>query len=642
MEQSNSTSKRNKLHHYLKKSDFDIDKHINPFLFSSQPIFSLLPPYISRFFGYRDTTSPEVYRKLEEELEREEEENEKYNSASGKIRRHHRRRKIRRGPKIDKPLPDLLRSFWVLFSTFAGLILAMLCMHYSNLFNGKYHAPVIIPSWAATSILIYNAIESPLGQPRNTFFGTILSSIVGISITKLFMLNSNNEQHLWVCGALCVGVASVVMGLTKTVHPPGGASALVAAIDPKVRALGWFYLVVQIVTALIMLGAACLFNNIQRRYPLYWWSPLTLKTRQLPRRINRRRRQEKSSGNTGKKNDDSGVPENPVNHQKHYAQPILTTTTPSSTTMPSEQQQKSINISRTPDLESRKNSSSSFDYSSLGSSTMGNKHSKQQSQNNSSQEYPRNDDDDEIQQQQSVQPYSPEQSTSHPHPSVQRKSSITSLTRGLARVLTTNSQYSHVIGTRENDMGDLIVPDATERDIDSIISRGQEEQEEDDDGNGNTLRPVTSTREGAVVTSPEEQTQLDSLTRIVSNQEAYDEAAHIKALHENEAGPSSSSSSAHKLRKFQTVSANEISHSRHLGPSLSRKQTRKQQHEKDAKELQQDSRTATAVVILPDHFSLPAGLELTEEEQVLLGRIQEQLKAMQVEKLEKMQGDGIV
>lgn len=125
-------------------------------------------------------------------------------------------------------------------------------------------------------------VESPLGQPRNTFFGTLVSSFLGICITKLFMLNQNNEQYLWIAGALCVGVASIAMSVTKTVHPPGGAAALLCAIDNDVRAMGWFYLVVQIVSGLEILAVACLFNNIQRRYPLYWWTPTSLQASGSP------------------------------------------------------------------------------------------------------------------------------------------------------------------------------------------------------------------------------------------------------------------------------------------------------------------------------------------------------------------------
>jgi hypothetical protein len=184
-----------------------------------------------------------------------------------------------------KPIPDIVRAGWVLVSTFTGIILVMCTLKYGAVFKDR-GSPEFIPSWAATAILIYNVVESPLGQPRSTFFGNFISTFVGICITKLFMLNSNNEQYLWVSGALCVGVASIVMSFTKTLHPPGGASALLCSIDQQVRDLGWFYLVIQIVSGLIMLAVACLFNNIQRRFPLYWWTPNTLRaTGPLPSEV---------------------------------------------------------------------------------------------------------------------------------------------------------------------------------------------------------------------------------------------------------------------------------------------------------------------------------------------------------------------
>jgi CBS-domain-containing membrane protein len=104
------------------------------------------------------------------------------------------------------------------------------------------------------------------------YLGTFLSSLTGIIITKLFMTNPAMEKYLYLAGALSTATASVVMSLTNSVHPPAGAAAYIAAADDQIRALGWFYLVVQIVTFLIMIGVACIFNNVADRYPLAWWS----------------------------------------------------------------------------------------------------------------------------------------------------------------------------------------------------------------------------------------------------------------------------------------------------------------------------------------------------------------------------------
>jgi CBS-domain-containing membrane protein len=61
---------------------------------------------------------------------------------------------------------------------------------------------------------------------------------------------------------------------TKTLHPPGGATALIAVIGgPKIHALGYLYAVVPAGSgALVLLIVALLVNNLSanRRYPEYW------------------------------------------------------------------------------------------------------------------------------------------------------------------------------------------------------------------------------------------------------------------------------------------------------------------------------------------------------------------------------------
>ena len=63
------------------------------------------------------------------------------------------------------------------------------------------------------------------------------------------------------------------MALTGTVHPPAGATALMAVLDDHVAHLGWFLLVPVCLSCGLMLSVALLVNNVQRRFPFYWWSP---------------------------------------------------------------------------------------------------------------------------------------------------------------------------------------------------------------------------------------------------------------------------------------------------------------------------------------------------------------------------------
>ena len=72
------------------------------------------------------------------------------------------------------------------------------------------------------------------------------------------------------------------MTLTKTIHPPAGATALLAAVDPQVEQLGWYLLpLVQLSTALTLV-TSLLLNNIQRQYPTYWWTPADMGRKKKP------------------------------------------------------------------------------------------------------------------------------------------------------------------------------------------------------------------------------------------------------------------------------------------------------------------------------------------------------------------------
>jgi hypothetical protein len=66
------------------------------------------------------------------------------------------------------------------------------------------------------------------------------------------------------------------MGFTKTVHPPAGATALLAATTPDITNLGWFLIPLVLLGTTLMLAVACVINNIQRQFPVYWWTAANL------------------------------------------------------------------------------------------------------------------------------------------------------------------------------------------------------------------------------------------------------------------------------------------------------------------------------------------------------------------------------
>lgn len=127
---------------------------------------------------------------------------------------------------------------------------------------------MIIGSFGASAVLIYGAIRSPLAQPRNLIGGHVLSAVIGVAIYKIL------PEAPWLASSLAVSTAIAVMHVTKTLHPPGGATALIAVIGTeKIHSLGFLYALVPAgAGAAIMLLVALVFNNVpkSRRYPEFW------------------------------------------------------------------------------------------------------------------------------------------------------------------------------------------------------------------------------------------------------------------------------------------------------------------------------------------------------------------------------------
>jgi CBS-domain-containing membrane protein len=70
-----------------------------------------------------------------------------------------------------------------------------------------------------------------------------------------------------------MALALSLMQITKTVHPPAGATALIAVVTPGIYAISWFYIGIVALSAAIQIAVACLVNNAERKYPQYWWTP---------------------------------------------------------------------------------------------------------------------------------------------------------------------------------------------------------------------------------------------------------------------------------------------------------------------------------------------------------------------------------
>ncbi len=126
------------------------------------------------------------------------------------------------------------------------------------------HTPyqLIAAPFGATAVLVFGVPDSPFAQPRNVIGGNFIGALVSVIFLKLF------GTDFWVM-ALAVATAIKIMQLTKTVHPPAGAVALVGIMSQA----SWDFLFTPVLagSTLIVLWTVAYSNFVPGRpYPKHW------------------------------------------------------------------------------------------------------------------------------------------------------------------------------------------------------------------------------------------------------------------------------------------------------------------------------------------------------------------------------------
>ena len=159
-------------------------------------------------------------------------------------------------------LVDYREQCWSALGALVGI--GIMAFIHSYLLD-KQDNVFLIGSFGASSVLVYGAIQSPLAQPRNLVGGHVISAFMGVSVCMAL------PDIIWLTAPLAVALSIVAMQVTKTLHPPGGATALIAVMgSEKIERLGYWYVLSPVLTgSIILLVVALIFNNMTeyRKYP---------------------------------------------------------------------------------------------------------------------------------------------------------------------------------------------------------------------------------------------------------------------------------------------------------------------------------------------------------------------------------------
>lgn len=126
---------------------------------------------------------------------------------------------------------------------------------------------LIIASMGASAVLLFAVPHGALSQPWPVAGGHLLSAAVGVACYRWI-------SHPVLAAAMAVGLAITVMHYLRCLHPPGGATALIAVVGGNdIHQLGFAYLLYPVgLNLLIILLIAVIFNAPLRwrRYPVAW------------------------------------------------------------------------------------------------------------------------------------------------------------------------------------------------------------------------------------------------------------------------------------------------------------------------------------------------------------------------------------
>ena len=116
-------------------------------------------------------------------------------------------------------------------------------------------------SFGSSMVLLFGFPESPFAQPKNVFFGHLITALVGVIFVNLIPL------PIYISIALAVGIGIFFMILFNVVHPPAGGNPIMVIIG----SVSYDYLILPIISGcIIIISLAILINKflLKKKYPL--------------------------------------------------------------------------------------------------------------------------------------------------------------------------------------------------------------------------------------------------------------------------------------------------------------------------------------------------------------------------------------
>ena len=118
----------------------------------------------------------------------------------------------------------------------------------------------LVASFGSSMVLLYGYPESPFAQPKNVFFGHLLTALIGVLF--LFL-----PLPIYILIPIAVGAGVGLMILFGVTHPPAGGNPIIVIMG----GVSFNYLISPIITgSIIILAFGIILNRfiLKKKYPL--------------------------------------------------------------------------------------------------------------------------------------------------------------------------------------------------------------------------------------------------------------------------------------------------------------------------------------------------------------------------------------